>query len=60
LTLLLSAIFIGKFVADGPTEIAVLMGVGVRLTAALALGSRRSHSCRRGSNSRRRLQALAD
>lgn len=28
--LLLSAVFTGESMADGPTEIAVLMGVGVR------------------------------
>ena len=43
--LLLSAIFTGESMADGLTEITVLMGVSVRLTAALALDPRRFHSC---------------
>ena len=43
--LLLSAVFTGESTADGPAEIAVLMGAGVRLTAALALDPRRFHSC---------------
>lgn len=43
--LLLSALFTGEYMSDDPSEIAVLMGVGIRLTAALALDPYRFCSC---------------